>query len=692
MRHDSQRFAREVFDFEGSMEVLSIGMALMAAQNVVVANPFFSEAEIRKYLKARMEFHPMFSEACLMAAEGFKGTPLEAVVKPLERISRLSPRQTQQGLVQLVRAFRVLQRIKPVDVGDRRVFRLLWTLRKLVLLVDEGEREDYFNAQMEFRELFDLVIRLPHTSPKIKTLFRKMLKVPVPANTLSVEANPGAWFHMPPDEKVAVRTRLQDLTAQQTAAYDITDSDERYRKYQDVAAQMQELQAYAGVNKKIIERGEQVPLSKVLAKESRLQADAPTEFVKESLLKDIRDALQHPSTRLTGQEARKLGTLLKKVRTFDTLRRIIQEAIDREVLTKDWLETVNSKITRAEKNIALKRGIPLVPLEFEPLSAEEFQGQYGTGAVRFEADVPEDQKAHLLGRVGRAISDLEMVYGQGFCGKHAKKLEFQFGRESITARASYFGWDDRNRWQPRVKFGVDYEGLLAHELSHYLEDLLAYRIEKATNPGMPEFQYGDVEHGMGDIFGRTGISVDHYLDMHDRNIDAGMERATIQDAEFPELTEMMRAIQATPDYQRWGNLLSGALEMVLYTAVQNVTGKSMYDEGNEQYENARYKSDLDPAVLAEAERLYVAMMGGDSRKLTYFQSTTEVWARMCEQYVYTRLAKSGITNPWLTQMSYDPEDSAQVMDQETFESVVEPVMDRLFSRLKGRGIMARRSR
>jgi hypothetical protein len=90
-------------------------------------------------------------------------------------------------------------------------------------------------------------------------------------------------------------------------------------------------------------------------------------------------------------------------------------------------------------------------------------------------------------------------------------------------------------------------------------------------------------------------------------------------------------------------------------------------------------------VADEADRLYREMMRGDDRSLRYKHSVVEVWARMCEQYVYTRLSRDGIANPWLTRMSYDTNipGNEVFMEQDYFDRV----MVRLFERLRKKGMI-----
>ena len=149
---------------------------------------------------------------------------------------------------------------------------------------------------------------------------------------------------------------------------------------------------------------------------------------------------------------------------------------------------------------------------------------------------------------------------------------------------------------------------------------------------------------------------------------------------LPEVCEFLRAIKNSPDYKRWGDIVGSSLETYMSRAIMNVRGVSPYDDKSlYPLLDARYKSDIPQDILKEAERLSIAGSGGDPRGLTYWNSAVEVWARMSEQYVYTKLGKVGISNPWLTHLSYKDEDT--FMDQDYFEQHVMPIMERLFQRV-----------
>ena len=688
---------------EQAFETVAIGMTLLISQGVITTNRFFGEAEIREYLKVRKTFHPTFVESCAAAADDLEGTKYQAAVGPLRRISRMPPTQTSQALSQTAKAFRGLGRLRFNDFNTSRgtrVVRVLGSINRAADLLRGGPEEGgeiYWSATSTFNELFEQVIKLKSLPTKLKTLFRKMLKVGAGASNFNFaeESDPGAWFDMPPERRVAIRKQVKDLESESRALGDVYTNDPEgvQRRWKEISRELAALQGEAGVNLTIINRDDQVPLDSVLRKEQKLNVDGPTAFTIERIKNSIVSLWEeYPEQRLkmfSKNELRKLMTQISKVRTMDTLDRVLRNAVDRGLLSDSVLEDVAASAEKVSKNKAIRDGVPLLPLTWKPVTVGEFQESHGAGRVDFLGDWTEEQKQEILGKVSRAISDLETIYGKGFCGRHAKKLDFQFSDGSGVggfARASYFGWEDRNRWQPRVKFGQDFEGLLAHELSHYVEDMLAYQIEDLIT-GVPEFQYGDVGHGPGDLFGRTGVTVDSFLD----SLEWRSKNPKDPFKEFPEFAELMKAVRATPDYERWEQKLGAAHETALPRAIENVTGKSPYEMGDQGWAwiHAKYKHELPPEILEEAERVYADIMDGDTRKLTYYQSVPEVWARVCEQYVYTRLSEVGIANPWLTQLTYDVDVVDQFIDEETFEAEIKPVMDRLFKRLKERHVLAR---
>ena len=159
--------------------------------------------------------------------------------------------------------------------------------------------------------------------------------------------------------------------------------------------------------------------------------------------------------------------------------------------------------------------------------------------------------------------------------------------------------------------------------------------------------------------------------------------------------DLMAAVVNTPDYARWENKLTNSHTTYMDEAIKNLTGMSMYDLPKDHpyakakdagwTDEVRYKSQLPPELVKECERVYKQKMDGDDRKLFYYQSAAEVWARMCEQYVYMKLSKAGIANPWLTWMHYEED---VYIEEARFEKEIAPIFDRLFAKLGTRNILA----
>lgn len=689
-----QRVAKEPLNEDAAFEGVGLGLTMLIAQGVVVTNPFFSGSEIQKYLKIRKAFHPYFSKSCSLVADALEGTPFQAASVPLRRVGGLSPRQMPQAFRLTVQAFRGLGRLRYKDIRDTKVFRIYGVIHKTLGLLQGGDEDDeYWRDQTAFRQLFEAAIKLPSIPPPLKTLFRKLLKMGGGASDFrfSEESNPGAWFDMPAERRVAIRKRMLDLDGERLVLSDhySEDPEGTQRRWKEIAQEKADLQGEAGVSLVIMEQKDQEPLDRVLLREGKLNADGPTVVSVDQLRRGLVQMWEeYPTQRrrmFSKRELRKLLTQIDKVRTLSTLERVIREAVDRGLISDSVLEDVTLQMKQVSKNKAVRDGVPLLPLTWKPTTKEEFQERHDTGDVVFSGDWTEEQRQEMLGKVSRAISDLEPIFGEGFCGKHAKKLAFRFYEGSGVgsfASASYFGWEDRGTWQPRVKFGQDFEGLLAHELSHFMDDMLAFQMQKATGD-MPEYQYGDVAHGSGDLFGSTGVPLDWFVEKETKQKEMLQEH-------FPEMVELMEVVVSTPDYARWKDHLGVAYETALPKAIKNVTGQSYWDfEEGETWVNAKYKSELPPEIVAEAERVYKDLMGGDTRKLHYVYSGVEVWARICEQYVYTRLSGVGIANPWLTRLTYDVDVNDQFVEEKTFVTQIQPILDRLFARLKEHKVLAR---
>lgn len=678
---------------------LMAGLSMLLIQTVIVNHPFFDEKEIKRYLKIRRQFHQTFTTACEELADALAGGmygPVDAgAVQGLKAIGKMGPKQDRQALRRMTRLLRGLQKLdwRTVDEmgGDRRILKIIAYARRVDRHdpINEGEYE----RPHDYDEFIKQVIKLEEIPAPMRTLLRKALKLKrydAPSET----ANPGAWFEMSEQQKAGLReltNRLQTELSEVHEKYK-DDPEKRQQVYRQLGEQLQKVRNVAGVNPKVILREEQEPLDKILRRESKLEADGPTEYIIGRVQAYVEEIGRYKQKETKGKgvprEFGKVLTLLKKARTFPTVERIIKEAIDRNILGRSALEDLQTYFDQANKNRAIREGRQLVPLQWEPKTPEQFQADHDAGDVFVDPDMSDKDRDEMLGRVGRALEDLEGIFGKGFCGKHVKKLDFHFGAATGFASASYFTWDDRNNWQPRVKFGEEYDGLLAHELSHFFEDMLAHKIEQAElASGMKEKpSYGG--WGPGDIFGNTGVALDYIAGSEKYREHLGQT--------LPEIVEFIDTIVDTPDYRRWVDTLSSAYEMILPRAIKTLTGTDVYDlPSDHPYAKAleaKYKSELPPELVEEAERAYREMMDGDVRKLSYLQSGSEVWARMCEQYVYTKLCQAGVANPWLTQLTYDTDVMSQFMDEATFDEQVLPIMDRLFAQLGTKNILTASAR
>ncbi len=684
---------------QSTLDELMAGIGMLMAQNIIVTNPFFDEKEIRKFIKLRRTYHDQFSKACNDLAEeieaGQFGSSMSSIAPLLKQVGAVPPKQAQRALRMAARALRSLKRISWRDLpegSDPRILRLIRMANNLVGKISNDPYAEGPRSPKDFDRFLTDLIKVKAIPAPVRTLLRKALKYQR-ANYKTGEvrpgetANVGAWFEMSAETQDKLKKILERTLEKRDQIFDeIQDPEERRTAYLKSELQLERIRNAAGVNPQIIAQGatEKVePLEKVLRRESKLQADGPTEFTIQKIQEKIFKGGEYRHKgegKGVSREVRKVLTQIGKARTFDTIRRIIQEAVSRNLLESEMAETVEGILSRTSRNLAVRMGVPLVPIQWSPTTEEEFQQRHSTGRVTFTEDTPEEKRQEILGRVSRAVSDLEGIFGQGFAGKHDKPLEFAFTGGGAFAKASYFAYDNPQFWQPRVKFGDEFEGLLAHELSHYFDDLLANKIDKAERPNA-------MSQVTRDLFGSTGVELEYI---------ATTKRMDSFRKNVPELAEFVEAVLSTPDYARWKDMTSSAHEIAVDRAIKTLTGQSVYDLPRDHpfaktyWDLPRYRSDWPPELLAETEKQYQNMMQGDTRKLRYYHSGVEVWARMIEQYVYTKLAKTGISNPWLTQMTYDIDVLPQAMDQEVFEEKISPVLDRLFERIKERKLIAKR--
>lgn len=694
---------------ERSVEVDTImgGIALLVAQAVIVENPFYGEAEIKRFLQLRRAYHEQFVLACAKLADdieaGLYGTGLIPAAVGLRAVSRLNARQDRQALVQVVRILRSFRHLRWEDTTPL-AMRLI---RQTYGILEEADAPKQYGN--DYTEFFKNAIRLDVMPAPLKTLLRKVVQLGKGSGksiTLNPyeDVDPGAWFDMTPEQQAEIRQRVLTLDANYGERFEDKPHEERLAIWKQTGEELARIQRQVGVNLKLVksEREVEEPLEAVLKRESKMDVDGGTLFIMQSVIETFESSARYQMQRYLPpskkprniekmplpRDAGKFVTLLRKARTLDTARRIIKEAVDRNLVGASLLEDLKTTFAKLEGNKAIREGIPLVPLKFSPTTKEAFQAAHDTGEVELPSDMSPEDQAELLGRVSRALDDIEGIFGKGFCGKHGKKLAFRFGGAAgFMAKAHYFAWDDREAysrqkiWQPRITFGDDYEGVIAHELSHYFEDLIAFRIAKKRRaekgePGDPP--YG----GPGDIFGRS--TAEHFA----KASAEGKWYGDLQEI-LPQAIELMQTVVATPDYKRWCDKLGSSYETALPMAVKALTGQDMYDLPKDhpyaKAYDARYKSELPPELIAEAEKQYAKLTDGDVRKLSYYQSASEVWARMCEQYVYTKLSRSGVVNPWLTWLTYDDD---VYVEQERYETTIEPIFDRLFAQLGARNLIA----
>lgn len=686
----SNKTAAEYQPLSDALETVCVGVALLMAQSIIVQNEFFGEAEIKRFISLRRLFHPQFTEACRVLADEFEsgvfGPTVTTAVPGLRSISHLPVSQDRMALVQLVRVMRGLKHIHWSETSPA-VLRLI---RQSNLLAQSGVKEEPLENSANF---FTAAIKVPGMPPQLRTILRKAMTLGSRGKDLYVngheDENPGAWFDLSGSDKARIRAVV--VNSNKVFRTDLGDMPIEEKKviWENARLELRAALLEAGVNEKIVLSNTvyDEPLEVVLRKESKLQIDGVTEFAFTQILERLDDYAHHHPKNYNKkidnvpQDVRKVLTALRKAKTFGTFKRVLKEAVDRKLIPEEYLEHVDQALAESQKNRAVQEGIPLAPLTWKPMTVTQFQLRHDTGDVLFPDEMPEEQRQETLGRVSRAISDLETIFGQGFCGKHAKKLEFSFqGATGSFARASYFPWHNRNVWQPRVNFGPDYPGVLAHELGHYFDDLLGNKTTRRFNPEFVkdyEAKYGP--YTGSPLFGNSGVTVEGFVKYfrHGENLE--------------EAAELMERVLTLPDYARWQDLLSAAYEDNIQPAVKALTGQDYYSlpKSHPYYnaDKARYKSQLPPELVTEIEKQYKDRMGGDDRSLRYYQSVVEVWARLSEQYTYTKLARQGIANPWLTRVHYDDD---RFVNQSTFEAEVEPIMDRLFGKIKTTNLIARR--
>jgi hypothetical protein len=337
---------------------------------------------------------------------------------------------------------------------------------------------------------------------------------------------------------------------------------------------------------------------------------------------------------------------------------------EKNIFYKDSVEIKKTRFSEiAKSNLAYQLNNGSVrPIKFQPMSENDFVLKHNTGQITYPYDMDEEGRANLLGRLSVSLSDLEEFFGKGFCGKHVVPLNFDFSDYTGDEMGGAFfkSWN-KNRFNPTISFGA-FNNLVAHEISHFIDVLIADKLEDSTYKGKT-------------LFGDTGVPLEVTKE-YNRN---------------PLFSEYIEVILSSPDYQRWKDLMPSFYEYYLPVAYKSLYGMDLYQSSEYKHiMDTTRKSQLPKELVDKVEYLYKQDKDGDDRKSKYFYSSIEIWARMCEQYIYTKMAKKGVTNPWLTQVSYDVEILPQAMDQDYFENVLEPIMDKIFATLKSKSILAKR--
>lgn len=696
----------EEFSTERALDTMTAGITLLVVQNYIVLTPFFNDSEIKKYLKIRRKFHSEFVQACVVVASILESNSDSGAARKaaseLRKLANLPKSKVNQMLIRAARVLKPLGRLDPKDSGlpyDMRYRQMLRSLQFLTDLRDEDDFQVYQRGLIEI--LNNLITKYTEYPTKIRSLFRLILKVGLGnVQDLVSETDPGAWFELDESEKESFKEQANKLEEERKALLN-SDSemgpemDATIKRLNEIQSEQENIQREAGVPLWIITREDDRAIEDVLKDEDDAERDGVTEFLVQKLLvkiEQIKNEYADSSTIRSKRELGKIATQLAQAKSVGTLEKILREGTERKILS--WLQgEFQRQFKIAQKNLVLAKGQEPALLDYEPIDAPEFATKHDVGEIEFSSDFSEEEKREILGRVSRAFEDLETIFGKGFCGKHGVPLKMSFGNVGrFSAKASYFAYHDSSRFQPEVRFGQDYEGLLAHELSHFLDDALTYQLEQND----PEWMEWKRENNLmtapmsSSLTGsETSVRADYYVKTVNDPNRSGFWLDKLR-RDLPEIIEFYEVIVETEDFQRWEDKLGGAYEMVLAKAVTAVTGLSWDDEGFREMVDAKYKSELSPEIVEEAKLQYREVMRGDTRKLDYYVNLGEIWARMLEQYVYTKLAEDNITNPWLTQMTYDVDEMDQFMEQATFETKVLPILDSLFSKLKGRDILAMR--
>jgi hypothetical protein len=210
-----------------SIKTVITGYALLLAQSYVVTNPFFGETEIRKFIALRERFHPEFTQACLQLAQNIEngdyGHGLETAVPILRSVSQITRKDVHRAILAVTRAFRNLfaSNLPPEMPGD---------IRNMVYLAKVCMHADQYGHEHKY--LFEKVIQSNPEPTQIKTFLRQIIKLPVLATMTPLEeANPGAWFDMTPEKRVAIRSRMTQLDKELKNAFDQIQASGRVKLF-----------------------------------------------------------------------------------------------------------------------------------------------------------------------------------------------------------------------------------------------------------------------------------------------------------------------------------------------------------------------------------------------------------------------------------------------------------------------------
>ena len=319
-------------DTTPAIERLLAGISLLIAQSAILNNPFYTEAEARRFLTIRRSYHKEFVLAAEQFADecesGMHGSAAKSLTYPLRGISRLQPNQTQQALVLVARTLRGMRTVVTSSDFDP-IVRLL--VYKATMIKEDGEEDERYADYISF---FKTVLRSEAVPASVKTLLRKVIQLGGGSSTREfnlgltprLEANAGAWFDMSPQERSSIRDAVNESDRiWKDATKGGLSSDEvrsAWLRSQEILRKATNL---AGVHPNIIKGGEgKEPLEAILKREQKIEVDGPTAFALDQLRKSYVEMVKKKDN--IPREQRKLVTVLSKVKTLETFERVLQEA------------------------------------------------------------------------------------------------------------------------------------------------------------------------------------------------------------------------------------------------------------------------------------------------------------------------------------------------------------------------------